>query len=204
MTPDNTRELIAELREWAPCAMTPAQQKDLLTRAADALAVLSAPQEAGDMTVAEFSSALGFEDETGTAKLRDIVDPILQWESESRDHVECPRLCEMCGETLARSHCTNCGGGGQLPGYNGTVSECGECGGAGFIHEGCVEQSYAELAVLSRAAVPEPEWEREYRRVRPDGVPVFNAVFESMPVLDGYYTAEYRAVSPWLPVGGDD
>lgn len=50
---------------------------------------------------------------------------------------------------------------------------------------------------------PEPEWEREYRRVRPDGVPVFNAVFESLPVLDDYYTAEYRTVSPWLPVEGE-
>ena len=50
---------------------------------------------------------------------------------------------------------------------------------------------------------PEPEREREYRRVRPDGVPVFNAVFETMPLLDDYYTAEYRTVSPWLPVEGE-
>ena len=49
---------------------------------------------------------------------------------------------------------------------------------------------------------PEPEGKREYRRVRPDGVPVFNAVFETMPLLDDYYTAEYRTVSPWLPVEG--
>ena len=57
------------------------------------------------------------------------------------------------------------------------------------------------LAALDGA--PEPEWEREYRRVRPDGVPVFNAVFETMPLLDDYYTAEYRTVSPWLPVEGE-
>ena len=50
---------------------------------------------------------------------------------------------------------------------------------------------------------PEPEWEREYRRVRPDGVPVSNAVFETMPMLDDYCTAEYRTVSPWLPVEGE-
>lgn len=50
---------------------------------------------------------------------------------------------------------------------------------------------------------PEPEWGREYRRVRPDGVPVFNAVFEALPLLDDYYTAEYRTVSPWLPVEGE-
>lgn len=57
------------------------------------------------------------------------------------------------------------------------------------------------LAALDGA--PEPELEREYRRVRPDGVPVFNAVFETMPLLDDYYTAEYRTVSPWLPVEGE-
>ena len=50
---------------------------------------------------------------------------------------------------------------------------------------------------------PEPEWEREYRRVRPDGVPVSNAVFESLPVLDDYFSAEYRTVSQWLPVEGE-
>ena len=64
------------------------------------------------------------------------------------------------------------------------------------------KSAYASvLAALDGA--PEPEWEREYRRVRPEGVPVFNAVFETMPLLDDYYTAEYRTVSPWLPVEGE-
>ena len=57
--------------------------------------------------------------------------------------------------------------------------------------------------VAALDGAPEPEWEREYRRVRPDGTPVFNAVFETMPLLDDYYTAEYRTVSPWLPAVGE-
>lgn len=54
------------------------------------------------------------------------------------------------------------------------------------------------LAALDGAL--ESEWEREYRRVKLDGTPVFNAVFESVPLLDDLYTAEYRTVSPWLPI----
>ena len=64
------------------------------------------------------------------------------------------------------------------------------------------KSAYASV-VAALDGAPEPEVEREYRRVRPDGVPVFNAVFETMPLLDDYYTAEYRTVSPWLPVEGE-
>ena len=64
-------------------------------------------------------------------------------------------------------------------------------------------KTHVEIALSELDEAPEPDDEWEYRRVRPDGVPVFNAVFETMPLLDDYYTAEYRTVSPWLPVEGE-
>ena len=77
---------------------------------------------------------------------------------------------------------------------------CEECGGDAPIGH---RSSWPCPTVAALDGAPEPEREREYRRVRPDGVPVFNAVFETMPLLDDYYTAEYRTVSPWLPVKGE-
>lgn len=107
-----------------------------------------------DMTVAEFCEALGFVDDSTTpAKLRDIVEPIQWWDSEARDHVECARICEQCGETLARTLCGECHGGGQRDGGNGTVRECGNCGGAGWLHEGCAEVAYADLVAERDAAL---------------------------------------------------
>ena len=107
-----------------------------------------------DMSVPEFCEALGFVDgSTRPARLRDIVEPIQWWDSEARDHVECARICEQCGETLARTPCGECHGGGQRDGGNGTVRECGNCGGAGWLHEGCAEVSYADLVAERDAAV---------------------------------------------------
>lgn len=107
-----------------------------------------------DMSVPEFCEALGFVDGSTTpTRLRDIVEPIQWRDSEARDHVECARICEQCGETLARTLCGECHGGGQRDGGNGTVRECGNCGGAGWLHEGCAEVSYADLVAERDAAV---------------------------------------------------
>ena len=106
-----------------------------------------------DMSVPEFCEALGFVDGSTTpTRLRDIVEPIQWRDSEARDHVECARICEQCGETLARTLCGECHGGGQRDGGNGTVRECGNCGGAGWLHEGCAEVSYADLVAERDAA----------------------------------------------------
>ena len=110
--------------------------------------------ETDDMSVPEFCEALGFVDgSTRPARLRDIFEPIQWWDSEARDHVECARICEQCGETLARTLCGECHGGGQRDGGNGTVRECGNCGGAGWLHEGCAEVSYADLVAERDAAL---------------------------------------------------
>ena len=107
-----------------------------------------------DMSVPEFCEALGFVDGSTTpTRLRDIVEPIQWRDSEARDHVECARICEQCGETLARTLCGECHGGGQRDGGNGTVRECGNCGGAGWLHEGCAEVSYADLVAERDAAL---------------------------------------------------
>jgi hypothetical protein len=61
-----------------------------------------------------------------------------------KDHLECPVLCELCGETLAATACLRCNGTGDIGAD--AYSECPECAGVGRIHEGCVEASYADLA----------------------------------------------------------
>lgn len=136
-----------------------------------------------DMTVAEFCEALGFVDDSTTpAKLRDIVEPIQWWDSEARDHVECARICEQCGETLARTLCGECHGGGQRDGGNGTVRECGNCGGAGWLHEGCAEVSYADLVAERDAALAAIERVQETLSLHnPNG----RLVKEVLAALDG-------------------
>lgn len=42
------------------------------------------------------------------------------------------------------------------------------------------------------------EW--EYRRVRPDGRPVYGPIFDLMPDLDYGWSAERRPLGPWIPV----
>lgn len=66
--------------------------------------------------------------------------------SAERDHMECPVVCELCGETLADTDCPECQGSGCKPNAELAYSECGRCAGVGKIHEGCVESSYADLA----------------------------------------------------------
>lgn len=103
--------------------------------------------------VRAFSQAIGFGDGVTepSATLAQMVDPILQALSDGREHVECAILCELCGERLADKECPQCHGGGCLPNAQLAYLECDTCAGAGKIHEGCVEKSYAELAAESRA-----------------------------------------------------
>ena len=148
-----------------------------------------------DMSVPEFCEALGFVDGSTTpTRLRDIVEPIQWWDSEARDHVECARICEQCGETLARTLCGECHGGGQRDGGNGTVRECGNCGGAGWLHEGCAEVSYADLVAERDAATAAVERVRAaLGEVLPDwsdnGVV---AVADILAALDGAPEPESR------------
>ena len=68
--------------------------------------------------------------------------------AEQRDHWECPRLCELCGEQLASTQCPECHGSGcNAPACeaSGAYAECEHCAGVGWVHEGCAEASYADL-----------------------------------------------------------
>ena len=143
-----------------------------------------------DMSVPEFCEALGFVDGSTTpTRLRDIVEPIQWRDSEARDHVECARICEQCGETLARTLCGECHGGGQRDGGNGTVRECGNCGGAGWLHEGCAEVSYADLVAerdAATAAIERVRAEANAYAKQPDVMEPCGAVAQSILLaLDG-------------------
>lgn len=99
----------------------------------------------------EFVSRLDFGDDIHepAAALADIVDTIEQAFSDRRDHQECPHCCEQCGESLAAKLCPECHGSGcdaALCEASGAYSECEHCGGAGWVHDGCVGMGYAELA----------------------------------------------------------
>ena len=101
------------------------------------------------MEVREFTRRLGFGNgiTEPAASLAEMVDPIEDAFSAQRDHDECPVVCELCGEKLAATTCEHCNGSGCGPGTAlGAYDECEWCAGAGRIHEGCAERSYANLA----------------------------------------------------------
>ncbi len=98
----------------------------------------------------EFTDRLGYGDGVTepAAELADLVDPIKEAFSEAREHNECPRLCEPCGERLASTLCPECRGSGchaAMCEASGAYQECEYCAGVGWVHEGCAEQSYADL-----------------------------------------------------------
>ncbi|GAA3730255.1 hypothetical protein GCM10022239_03560 [Leifsonia bigeumensis] len=68
--------------------------------------------------------------------------------------------------------------------------------------EGKVARLEAALAAVP-PVTEETEW--EYRRVAPDGRPVIEWTFESMPLLDEGWSAQRRSLGQWVPVpeGGD-
>ncbi|KAB7761784.1 hypothetical protein [Mycolicibacterium mucogenicum] len=99
----------------------------------------------------DFTSRLGFGDDISepAASLSDMVDPIEAAFSEQRDHWECPQFCELCGERLASTRCPECHGSGcNAPACeaSGAYAECEYCAGVGWVHDGCVENTYADLA----------------------------------------------------------
>lgn len=96
-----------------------------------------------------FAAELEFGDGVNepAASLADMLDPIKEAMSAAADHNECPVHCELCGETLAATVCQRCKGIGDIGG--GGYSECPECAGAGRIHEGCAEASYADLVATA-------------------------------------------------------
>ena len=102
-------------------------------------------------SVRKFSDDLLFGDgiTEPAATLNDMVDPIRDAFEAQHDHIECPIICELCGEKLADKTCEHCHGSGadnQAASAAGAWVECEWCGGAGKIHEGCVEKSYADIA----------------------------------------------------------
>lgn len=101
----------------------------------------------------EFTAELGFGNGVTepAASLADMLEPVAGAFSAARDHDGCPVYCELCGERLADTPCGPCKGSGCGPGTaSGAYEECPDCAGAGLIHEGCVEKSYAELAEMMR------------------------------------------------------
>lgn len=74
---------------------------------------------------------------------------------DQSEHRECPIVCELCGERLADKPCPHCGGCGANVALTTAAlayAECEWCAGAGKVHEGCREKSYAELAAVLDAA----------------------------------------------------
>lgn len=138
--------------------------RDALNQRADVTAELVAAIQLRDEQRRQFTSRLGYGDDVTepAATLADMVDPIESAFMEQRDHWECPRLCELCGERLASTRCPECHGSGchnAMCEASDAYCECENCAGVGWVHEGCTEHSYADLAVevkslyLVRAAV---------------------------------------------------
>lgn len=68
---------------------------------------------------------------------------------DQSEHLECPSVCELCGERLADKPCQHCGGCGANVALSTAAlayAECEWCAGAGKVHEGCRELSYGDLA----------------------------------------------------------
>lgn len=106
------------------------------------------PATGRPMTEVAFASRLGFGDNISepAATLADMVKPIEQAFYDARDHQECPRTCERCGERLAATVCPDCNGSGCGPGTaSGAYDECELCAGSGWLHDGCADKSYADL-----------------------------------------------------------
>lgn len=98
-----------------------------------------------------FTDKLGYGDGVTerAAELAELLDPIQAAFSEAREHNECPRLCEQCGEHRATTRCPECYGSGcNAPACeaSGAYAECEYCAGVGWVHDGCAEASYEDLA----------------------------------------------------------
>ena len=80
-------------------------------------------------------------------------------------HIECPVYCGGCGEPLADALCDHCSGSGCGPGTAlGAYEECGWCAGAGKVHPGCADLSYADLVAERDALAAKVERVRALHR----------------------------------------
>lgn len=122
----------------------------LIANAPTWLAELLAENERLQEGARSFAAALGYGDghTEPSATLAELVDPLAEAMSSARDHDECPITCELCGERLAVTRCPQCHGSGCLPNPQLAYLECDTCAGAGRIHTGCAEKSYADLVQI--------------------------------------------------------
>ena len=151
MTPTDTSELLAKREamarqkpyspEW--CSARVAYQNALV----NANDLLNAVEGAHERERA-FSEALGFGDDATepAASLEEMVEPIQFAFQDAHDHDECPKYCELCGERFADVRCVKCSGSGCLWNPQLAHLECDECAGSGWIHEGCTQMSYEDMA----------------------------------------------------------
>jgi len=152
---DGPRELLADIRTQIPQRHQRASLVESVRQlgvgselAGLRLAELERECNAARAEAVRFAAELGFGDNVTdrAAPLADMIDPIREAIGAAQDHDDCPRVCELCGETLAATDCERCNGSGNGPGTaSGAYEECEYCAGAGRIHEGCAEVSYAKL-----------------------------------------------------------
>ena len=153
--------IVAEAVRPDPMTGEPMQDRDLIARSngTDAHLIANAPAWLAELLAENerlredarsFAEALGFGDgrTEPAATLAEMLDPLNQAMADGRDHDECPTLCELCGEWLAATRCEACNGSGCLPNPQLAYLECDTCAGAGRIHEGCAEKSYADLVQI--------------------------------------------------------
>jgi hypothetical protein len=122
------------------------------------------PLSAGFDAHRDLVSRLGFGDNI-TEPMADndtIVEFVDQVSMEASEHRECAIICELCGERLADTICEHChgsGGNNALINASGAYSECEWCAGAGKVHTGCAERSYADLVdALARVRTLADGW----------------------------------------------
>ena len=85
--------------------------------------------------------------------------------ADADTHIECPVYCGGCGEPLADALCDHCSGSGCGPGTAlGAYEECGWCAGAGKVHPGCADLSYADLVAERDALAAKVERVRALHR----------------------------------------
>jgi hypothetical protein len=163
---DGSPESVAIVREARGLAPLPSAEKDALLHDAtirlDEQTKMTAKAEASAERAwarhRDLVSRLGFGDDISEpmADNDTIVEFVDRAVMEASEHHECPIICERCGEKLAATICDHChGSGGNNALIEATLaySECEWCAGAGKVHVGCVERSYAELAATVIAPV---------------------------------------------------
>ena len=122
--------------------------------ATDLAALLDAADESDRLRIWQERVALaaGIADEVEGRGVHPEADPDAAAEhvagllSVVDTHVDCPVYCGGCGESLADAWCDRCHGSGCGPGTaTGAYEECEWCAGAGKVHVGCADRSYADL-----------------------------------------------------------